>query len=79
MVVKYAHSEKEVIVAHNQKDTMEKKMKEAIKERDVLLEKIKVMNNEKTRVCNMLEAKVPYSFQCFTAKKITLHTIYVPY
>ena len=79
MVVKYAHSEKEVIVAHNQKDTMEKKLKEAIKERDVLLEKIKVMNNEKTRVCNMLEAKVLYSFQYFTAKKITLHKIYLPY
>lgn len=58
MVVKYAHSEKEVIVAHNQKDSMEKKMKELTKERDVLLEKIKSMNNDKTRVCNMLELKV---------------------
>lgn len=60
MVVKYAHSEKEVIVAHNQRDTMEKKMKEATKERDVLLEKIKVLNNDKTRVCNMLELKVTH-------------------
>lgn len=58
MVVKYAHSEKEVIVAHNQRDVMEKKMKELAKERDVLLEKIKSMNNDKTRVCNMLEVKV---------------------
>ena len=58
MVVKYAHSEKEVIVAHNQKDSIEKKMKDAVKERDVLLEKIKVLNNEKARVCNMLEVKV---------------------
>lgn len=58
MVVKYAHSEKEVIVAHNQRDSMEKKMKDAIKERDVLLEKIKGMNNEKTKICNMLEVKV---------------------
>lgn len=58
MVVKYAHSEKEVIVAHNQRDAMEKKMKESAKERDVLLEKIKSLNNDKTRVCNMLEVKV---------------------
>lgn len=58
MVVKYAHSEKEVIVAHNQRDAMEKKMKESVKERDVLLEKIKSLNNDKTRVCNMLEVKV---------------------
>ncbi|XP_046639587.1 coiled-coil domain-containing protein 186-like isoform X1 [Daphnia pulicaria] len=57
MVVKYAHSEKEVIVAHNQKDSMEKKMKESLKERDVMMEKIKAMNNEKSRVCNMLEVK----------------------
>ncbi len=58
MVVKYAHSEKEVIVAHSQRDSMEKKMKDAIKERDVLLEKIKGMNSEKTKICNMLEVKV---------------------
>lgn len=58
MVVKYAHSEKEVIVAHNQRDSMEKKMKESLKERDVMMEKIKAMNNEKARVCNMLEVKV---------------------
>ena len=58
MTVKYAHSEKEVIVAHNQKDSMEKKMKESLKERDVMMEKIKAMNNEKSRVCNMLEVKV---------------------
>lgn len=57
MVVKYAHSEKEVIVAHSQRDSMEKKMKDSFKERDVLLEKIKAMNNEKARVCNMLEVK----------------------
>lgn len=58
MVVKYAHSEKEVIVSHNQRDSFEKKLKDVTKERDLLLEKIKAMNNDKTRVCNMLEAKV---------------------
>lgn len=62
MVVKYAHSEKEVIVAHSQRDSMEKKMKDSFKERDVLLEKIKAMNNEKARVCNMLEVKVHWRF-----------------
>ena len=58
MVVKYAHSEKEVIVSHSQRDNIDKKLKDVTKERDVLLEKIKTMNNDKTRVCNMLEAKV---------------------
>ena len=58
MVVKYAHSEKEAIVANNQREASEKKCKDLVKERDVLLEKVKAMNAEKTRICNMLEAKV---------------------
>ena len=58
MVVKYATSEKDVIVAQNQKDSSEKKMKELTKERDTLLEKIKALNAEKTKICHMLEVKV---------------------
>lgn len=58
MVVKYAHSEKEAIVAHNHRDASEKKCKDLVKERDVLLEKIKALNAEKARICNMLEVKV---------------------
>ena len=58
MVVKYAHSEKEAIVAHNNRDASEKKCKDLVKERDVLLEKIKALNAEKARICNMLEVKV---------------------
>lgn len=57
MVVKYARSEKEVITAQNQREAAEKKTKELAKERDVLMEKIKGLNAEKTRVCHMLEAK----------------------
>lgn len=58
MVVKYATSEKDVIVAKSQKDNSEKKMKDLAKERDVLLEKIKSLNAEKTKICHMLEVKV---------------------
>ena len=58
MVVKYATSEKDVIVAQNQRDGAEKKMKDLLKERDVLLEKVKTLNNEKARVCSMLDVKV---------------------
>lgn len=60
MVVKYAHSEKDVIVAQNQRDSSEKKMKDLTKERDVLLEKIKTLNAEKIRICHLLEAKVRF-------------------
>ena len=58
MVVKYARSEKEVMVAQNHREATEKKTKDLVKERDVLLEKIKSLNNEKSRVCNMLDTKV---------------------
>lgn len=61
MVVKYARSEKEVITAQNQREAAEKKTKELAKERDVLMEKVKGLNAEKTRVCHMLEAKVSLS------------------
>jgi len=57
MVVKYARSEKEVMVAQNHREATEKKTKDLVKERDVLLEKIKSLNNEKSRVCNMLDTK----------------------
>lgn len=58
MVVKYALSEKEVIGLKNVHDNVEKKMRDLAKERDVLMEKIKGLNNEKSRVCTMLDAKV---------------------
>lgn len=58
MVVKYARSEKEVITAQSHRESIEKKMKDLMKERDGLQEKIKHLNSEKTRVCHMLDAKV---------------------
>ncbi len=58
MVVKYANREKDVIVADNKRESAEKKTKDLTKERDVLLEKIKALNAEKTRICHMLEVKV---------------------
>ena len=61
MVVKYACSEKEVILAQNHREGVEKKLKDLMKERDGLQDKIKHLNGEKTRVCHMLDAKV-YSF-----------------
>ena len=58
MVVKYANSEKQVMVGQNQRDALEKKIKELLKERDSLNEKIKGLNGEKSRVCNMMNDKV---------------------
>ena len=58
MVVKYARSEREVIVAQNQREGIEKKIKDLTKEREGLQEKIKSLTSEKTRVCHMLDVKV---------------------
>jgi len=57
MVVKYARSEREVIVAQNQREGIEKKIKDLTKEREGLQEKIKSLTSEKTRVCHMLDVK----------------------
>ncbi|XP_045588756.2 coiled-coil domain-containing protein 186 isoform X1 [Procambarus clarkii] len=58
MVIKYATSEREVIVAKKQKEAIEKKMKEMEKEREQLLSKNKMLISERARICQTLDTKV---------------------
>lgn len=58
MVIKYATSEREVIVARKQKEAAEKKMKEMEKERENLLGKNKMLISERARICQTLDTKV---------------------
>lgn len=58
MVIKYATSEREVIVARQQKEAVEKKMKEMEKEREQLLSKNKMLIGERARICQTLDTKV---------------------
>lgn len=58
MVVKYATSEREVIVAKKQREAVEKKMKEMEKERENLLSKNKMLISERARICQTLDTKV---------------------
>nr|XP_053646576.1 coiled-coil domain-containing protein 186-like isoform X2 [Cherax quadricarinatus] len=58
MVIKYATSEREVIVAKKQKEAVEKKMKEMEKEREQLVSKNKMLISERARICQTLDTKV---------------------
>lgn len=58
MVIKYATSEREVIVAKKQKEAVEKKMKEMEKEREQLLNKNKMLISERARICQTLDTKI---------------------
>ncbi|KAK7068517.1 hypothetical protein SK128_026128 [Halocaridina rubra] len=58
MVIKYATSEREVIVARKQKEIIEKKLKEMEKEREQLQNKNKMLVAERARLCQTLDIKV---------------------
>lgn len=58
MVIKYATSEREVIVARKQKEVIEKKLKDMEKEREQLQNKNKMLVSERARLCQTLDTKV---------------------
>lgn len=47
------------------KESIERKFKDAHKEIDLMNNKLKQMSSEKTRICNMLDAKVSLSSEAF--------------
>lgn len=57
-VMRYAIVEKKVIDANLAKDAVEKKLKEGQKEIEALNHKIRQMNAEKTRMCQIVDQKV---------------------
>jgi len=58
MVMRYAVSEKEVIDQKKERESLEKKLREIGREKDLLLGKLKAVCTEKTRLCQMLDSKV---------------------
>lgn len=57
-VMRYCTVEKGVLDMKTLKESFERKFKEAQKEMELMNGKIKMMSSEKTRICNMLDAKV---------------------
>lgn len=57
-VMRYAIVEKKVIDANLAKDAVEKKQKENQKEVEALNHKLKLLNTEKTRMCQIVDQKV---------------------
>ncbi|XP_075532660.1 coiled-coil domain-containing protein 186-like isoform X1 [Dermacentor variabilis] len=58
MVVKYATSEKEVILARKALEDTEKKYREVVKERDQHFSRVRSLNNERARLCSSLDTKL---------------------
>lgn len=58
MVVRYATSEKEVILARKALEDMEKKYREVLKERDQHFSRVRSLNNERVRLCANLDTKL---------------------
>jgi hypothetical protein len=58
MVMRYAVSEKEVINQKKERESLEKKLREIGREKDLLLGKLKAVCAEKTRLSQMLDSKV---------------------
>lgn len=58
MVVRYATSEKEVILARKALEDMEKKYREVLKERDQHFSRVRSLNNERARLCANLDTKL---------------------
>lgn len=61
-VMRYVTVEKSVLDMKTLKETFEKKFKDAHKEMELTNGKIKMMGAEKTRICNMLDAKVNFFY-----------------
>ncbi|XP_022254998.1 coiled-coil domain-containing protein 186-like, partial [Limulus polyphemus] len=58
MVVRYAQSEREVLVAKKTRDDLEKKLREIGREKENLQNRIKGLNTEKARLSGLLDRKV---------------------
>lgn len=58
MVLRYAQSEKAVIDAKKEAATADKRVKEAVKEKDILLSKVNHLVQERNRMSQQMEAKV---------------------
>ncbi|XP_066582391.1 coiled-coil domain-containing protein 186-like isoform X2 [Prorops nasuta] len=57
MVMKYAVGEKQLIDAQRAKDFSERRVKELTKEQEQLQNKLKQIQGERTRICNILDTK----------------------
>lgn len=57
MVLRYAQSERDVIILRKAKDELEKKLKDAAKEREGILNRVKSLNTDKARLCSNLDNK----------------------
>ncbi|KAF2351137.1 hypothetical protein FHG87_018108 [Trinorchestia longiramus] len=58
MVVKYAVSEKNVLVAQKQRDAAERRCRDLEKDKEVLLARVKNISAEKTRITSILDKKM---------------------
>ncbi|XP_046486781.1 coiled-coil domain-containing protein 186 isoform X2 [Neodiprion pinetum] len=57
MVMKYAISEKQLIETQRAREYAERKINEAFKEQELLHTKLKQVQGERTRICNILDGK----------------------
>lgn len=62
MVMRYAVSEKEVIDQKRERESLEKKLREMAREKDLLLGRLKGISAEKARICEMVDIKVTSSY-----------------
>lgn len=58
MVMKYATSEREVIVMKKSKDDSEKKFRDALRDKEALMVRIKGLSNEKTQLMGTIDRKI---------------------
>ncbi|XP_064465873.1 coiled-coil domain-containing protein 186-like isoform X2 [Ornithodoros turicata] len=58
MVVRYATSEREVIVARKALEDAERRQKDLVKERDQYFSRVRSLNNERARLCSSLDTKL---------------------
>ncbi|KAK2586227.1 hypothetical protein KPH14_001484 [Odynerus spinipes] len=57
MVMKYAVSEEQLIDTQRARDYAERKLKDVIKEQELLQNKLRQIQGERTRICNILDGK----------------------
>ncbi|XP_011159280.1 coiled-coil domain-containing protein 186 isoform X2 [Solenopsis invicta] len=57
MVMKYVTSEKQLIDTQRAKDSMERKVKELLKDQELLQNKLRQTQGERARICNILDGK----------------------
>merc|ERR1719481_1453316 len=57
MVIKYAMGEKDIMIAKRGKDDLEKKLREALKDKEGLQYKIKTLSSERTRLQGICDTR----------------------